>query len=403
MLEVVSLKEVKEILEKEFKPSNETETVSLLSAANRIIATNIKSNEYIPSFDRSTMDGYALKAKDSFGCSESIPSVLNVIGKIQMGEKPKSIKDHECLYIPTGGALPIGADAVCMIEYTEDYNDGTIGILKPVSPGMNIISKGDDLKPDDIIIKKGEKLQAVAIGSLAALGINEVLTSKKIKVGIISTGDELVDISKKPMDGEIRDVNSYLLTSLILEEGLIPINYGIIKDDEKCISDTIDIACKECDVVLLSGGSSAGEKDNTAKILQDKGKLLFHGISIKPGKPTMAASINGKPVFGIAGHPLAVLFITSYIIKPFIRYLMGGTYVIKKRYATLLEAIDSNHGRSEFVMLELIEKNNELYAKPIITKSGLITTALKCDGVTLIDRDQEGKNKGDRIEVLDVI
>ena len=403
MLEVVSLHDVKEILEREFKPSNKTETVSLLDATNRILVEDIVSNEYIPSFDRSTMDGYALKAKDTFGCSESIPAILNMVGKIQMGEKPKSINDYECLYIPTGGALPLGADAVSMIEYSEDFNDGTIGINKPVSPGMNIIRKGDDIKPHDVIIAKGKKLSANDIGSLAAMGITKVTVSKKMKVGIISTGDELVDISIQPKEGEIRDVNSYLLSSLIQEENLIPINYGIIKDDEQLISETIDKAINECDVVLMSGGSSAGEKDNAAKILSNKGKLLFHGISIKPGKPTMLANIKNKPVFGIAGHPLAVLFITSYIIKPFLRYLMDGTYVIKKRYAKLLEAIDSNHGRSEFVMLKLIEDDGELYAKPIITKSGLITTSLKCDGVALIDRNSEGKNKGDRIEVLDVI
>jgi len=404
MLEVISIEEVEKLLQEKFNVIKETETVSLLDANNRILAEDIKSNEYVPSFDRSSMDGYAVIASDTFGASETLPIPLKLIGKISMGESQKEIHKGECLYIPTGGALPINADSVVMIEHTEDYKDGTIGIMSPSVPGLNVIKKGDDLKPNEIIISKGTKLDCHNIGTLAALGISKVEVFKKLKVGIISTGDELIDISETPINSQIRDINSYVLSSFIKELNCIPITYGIIKDDKDELSKTIDKAVKDNDIVLISGGSSAGEKDVISSLLESKGELLFHGISIKPGKPTMLASIDNKPVWGIAGHPLAVYFISKHFLSPFINRLMGNdNYSLIKVKAILTESIDSNHGRSEFVPIKLTNKENKVCATPIISKSGLISVIANADGYTIIDRNLEGILKGTEIEVINVI
>jgi len=233
MLTVVSPEEVFEIIEKNFTKINDAEEVNLTDAVGRTLAEDIIANEYIPSFDRSAMDGYAVLASDTFGCSDSIPAILRLKGRIQMGECLElNVSSGSCYYVPTGGAIPSGADAVVMIEYTEDYGDGTIGILKPAAKGSNYVFKGDDVKPGQAIISKGKKLYSAEIGSLASLGISRVKVYRKPVVGIISTGDELVDITKTPLPGQVRNINSSTLISVALEAGALYKDYGIIEDDE---------------------------------------------------------------------------------------------------------------------------------------------------------------------------
>lgn len=407
MLNVKTPDEAKLIIYEKFRCRNESEEVSLFSATGRILFEDIISDEYVPGFDRSAMDGYAVRSSDTFGCSESIPAILELQGTILMGDAADEVlKKNCCFAVPTGGALPKGSDAVVMIEKTEDYGDGTIGILSPAAPGLNYVFKGDDLKPGDIILHSGRKLSAADIGSLASLGKTMVKVYRKTTVGILATGDELVDVDCDPKAGQVRNINSSVLASIALDSGSEVKDYGIIRDSEDLIRDTIRKASEECDIVLLSGGSSAGEKDNTAKIIEELGCVYAHGIAIKPGKPTIIGEINGKPVFGMPGHPGANFFIASSFVKPLL-YRMNGmntqTIASYSKNAVLTEAINSNHGRAQIVGVKLRHKDDQLFASPIITKAGLITSLAELDGYIMISRDCEGIAAGETVEVHNVI
>ena len=244
MLTVKTPEEVLEIIDREFAFPAKEENVPLDAARGRVLSGPVLSEEYVPTFNRSTVDGYAVKASDTFGCSDSIPAILNVAGEILMGEDAEGIdlKAGDCAYIPTGGAVPQGADAVGMIEYTEDYHDGTIGILKPVAPGENMILKGDDVFPGKEVLPKGRLMNSADIGALAALGITSLNVSAKPVIGIISTGDELVNVDEKPADGQVRDVNSTVISALVSELGANAICYGIVKDDERLLGEVLDKA-----------------------------------------------------------------------------------------------------------------------------------------------------------------
>lgn len=400
MLKVKTPDEVIKIIDENFKAIGKVEELDLLCALGRVLAEDIKADEFIPNFTRSTVDGFAVISKDTFGCSESIPAVLPVAEEIEMGSMPtKALKHDTCVKVPTGGAIPENADAVVMLEYTESYGDGSIGIFKSAAPGSNIIYKGDDAKPGDILLKAGYKITAQDVGSLAAMGIRKVKVAAKPTVGIISTGNELVPSDAVPKDGQIRNVNSDLLAAIVLESGSNFIDYGILKDEESLLSNTLDKALEECDMVLISGGSSAGEKDKTADVIASKGELLFHGIAMKPGKPTILGSANGKAIFGLPGHPVASYFVAKLFVNHAIARITGKEQSEFHVKAILSESLASNHGRAQYGGVKLTRENDKLIANPIHSKSGLITTLAQSDGFYEIDSECEGIKSGDEIEV----
>ena len=346
------------------------------------------------------MDGYAVRAADTFGCSDSIPAILALAGEIPMGQAADTpLEAGTCVAVATGGAVPEGADAVVMLEYTEDYGDGTIGILKPVAPGNNLIFKGDDVAPGKIIIPAGHTLAPHDIGSLAAMGISSVKVSAKPLIGIISTGDELVEITKKPKPGQVRDVNSFVLEALIKQSGGRSKSYGIIRDNERDLLTYVSQAVKECDIVLISGGSSVGMKDVTARVIESNGRILLHGIAMKPGKPTMLGIVANKPVFGLPGHPVAAYLTARLYVCPLIAKLMGAKIKQNTVTAAISETIPSNHGRAEFIAVFLETIDNGLFARPIRGKSGLITSLAASDGYICIPRDCEGLAQGTKVTV----
>ena len=284
MLHVKTPEEVLALIESEFDCVAETELVSLSCAMGRCLAEDIAATEYVPDFDRSTVDGYAVRARDTFGCSDAIPAILPVQGEVFMGEGAEfSLNPEECVAVPTGGAVPKGADSVVMIEFTEDYGDGTIGVGKSVAPGQNMIFRGDDVFPGKVILQKGRVLSSQDIGALAAIGRVQVPVVKKLTVGVISTGDELVPPEVTPAAGQVRDVNSPMLEAMLGAFGVHVINYGIVIDNEALLREKVEKAVAECDTVLLSGGSSVGVKDAACRIIESMGSLLLHGIAIKPG------------------------------------------------------------------------------------------------------------------------
>ena len=401
MLHVTTPEEVLALIEREFDCVAGTELVPLSAAMGRVLAKDIAAREYVPDFDRSTVDGFAVRARDTFGCTDAIPAILPLQAEVLKGEGAEfEINPEECVAVPTGGALPKGADSVVMVEYTEDYGDGTIGISKSVAPGQNMIFRGDDVHPGKVILHKGRVLSSQDIGALAAIGQVQVPVSRKLTVGILSTGDELVPPEVTPKAGQVRNVNGPMLVAMLNAFGVETVNYGIVIDDEALLSATVTKAVSECDAVLLSGGSSVGVKDAACRIIESMGTLLLHGIAIKPGKPTILGKAGCKPLVGLPGHPVAAYFITKLFILPLLSKLSGRKQEIYTTTAKVTESISANHGRAQYQCCRLERRDGQLYAYPIRGKSGLITTLAGADGYFCIDRDCEGLPKNAEIQVI---
>ncbi len=400
MLYAKTPEEVLGIIRNSFEVRLPDELVQITEACGRILSSDVVAEEYVPDFNRSAVDGYAVRAGDTFGSSESIPAILPLAGEIRMGEAaPDALKTGTCMSVPTGGDVPDGADAVVMLEHTEDYGDGTVGVLKPAAPGDNMIFRGDDVKPGDRLLKSGCRLRAHNIGALAALGVAHVRVRTIPIVGILSIGDELVDFTKKPEKGRIREVNAPLLSALAGRIGCQTVSYGIVRDDPALLDAAVTKAVSECDVVLISGGSSVGAKDQTARVIEKNGSILLHGIAMKPGKPTILGVIGGKPVFGLPGHPVAAYFVSQLFVRPLLDRLLGHAHISRPVTARLASAVSSNHGRAEYIGVRLDSASEMPAARPVHGKSGLITILSRTDGYICIPRDCEGLARGSTVPV----
>ena len=383
-----------------------TESVPITGALNRILAEDIISDEDLPGFQRSTMDGYALAAKDSFGASENLPTPLNIVGEVKMSEKPRfTLHRGECAQISTGGMLPKGADAVVMVEYTQMVEDRVVEISRPVSPLENVILPDDDVKRGQVVLHKGSLLRPQDLGILAGLGISVVAVFIKPRAAIISTGEEIVDISQKPEAGQMRDVNSYTLGGLCIKSGAEPLYLGIIRDRFEDLTLFIQKGISQADVVLLSGGSSVGVKDFTldAFLSLDGVEVVAHGVSISPGKPTIIARKENKTLWGLPGHPVSAMI----IFDVFLRYLFGRLSGLSNLMeynnhpieAELDRNIESATGREDYIRVKLTNVEGRWLATPILGKSGLISTMVEADGIVTIDMNTEGLYKGETVKV----
>jgi len=382
-----------------------TEEIALNQSLGRIIAADIISDQDLPDFPRATMDGYAMKASSTFGASEGNPAYLTVKGSIQMGESPNfAVHPGEAAKISTGGMLPQGADSVLMVEHSEAIDDNSIEIYKSVAPGQHVILAGEDIQRNEIMISRGRLIRPQEIGLLAAFGIQSIKIFKRPVIGIISTGDEIVPIDQTPGQGKIRDVNSYTLASLIEKSGGIPLTFGIIKDSYDALFRQCESAIKTTDMVLVSGGSSVGMRDFTTDVLSSlpDSKILVHGISISPGKPTILANVQNKAFWGMPGHVTSAMVVFEAVVRHFIDHVRGylaekiSSYKISAR---LSRNVVSANGRTDFVRVKLIEKDGVMWAEPILSKSGLINSMVKADGLVEIDINAEGLNKDDKIQV----
>lgn len=401
MLKVLTPEEALKLIEREFPCCGAgVERVPLAAAPGRVLAEDVSAAEYVPGFHRSTVDGYALRAADTFGCSDAIPAILEVAARVLMGESAEvALSEGQCCAVPTGGALPEGADSVVMIEYTEDYGDGTVGIGKAAAPGQNVILKGEDVFPGKVILHRGRRLSGADIGALAAIGRTEAPVAMRPRVGIISTGDELVRPGDIPGPGQMRDVNGPMLAAMLTAFGAEPVSCGIVRDDEPALRAAVSRAVEECDAVLLSGGSSVGEKDAAARVISALGELLMHGLAMKPGKPTMLGKVQGKPVLGLPGHPVAAYFVARAVAMPLLGGLMGLSMPRYTVTAELGESVGANHGREQYLCVRLERREGRLMACPIRGKSGLITNLAGADGYFAIPRDCEGLPRGAEIQV----
>ncbi|MBN1227808.1 MAG: molybdopterin molybdotransferase MoeA [Deltaproteobacteria bacterium] len=383
------------------------ERVHIINSLHRVIATDIMAQEDLPGFNRSTVDGYALNARDTFGASEGLPTPLYVVGEVKMGESPDFvIKKGECCLMPTGGMLPEGADSVIMVEYSQVLEDGMVEITRPVSPLENVIQSDDDLKKGEIVIKKGSLLRAQDLGVLAGLGIIEVDVFIRPKAAIISTGEELVYIGEKPKPGQVRDINSYTIGALCSSLGVQPIYLGIIRDEFEDLKALIEKGLTKGDVVFLSGGSSVGIKDITLEVFKsfEGMEILAHGVSISPGKPTIIARRGNKTLWGLPGHPASAMIIFHVLVK----YLLGkltGLSTVDKFGGRYIEAeigrnIDSKSGRDDYIRVKCSWSDGKWVATPILGESGLISTMVEADGIIKIDMNTEGIYEGEIVKVL---
>ena len=406
LFQTITVEDARKCLMQHLKWKQDGEKVFLDEAYGRYLLKDVLAPEDIPSFDRSTMDGFAVRAGDTFGASVSLPAYLKMAGEILMGQETIGfLKTGEVWAIPTGGMLPSGADAVVMLEYTEELNEYTIGITRPVAPGENVVRRGEDVSKGSLVFRSGHRLRPQDIGLLAALGMAAVEVRNPIRAGIISTGDEVVDANETPQPGQVRDVNSYTLYSLVMESGGLPILYGVVPDDFTALHDLMMKALDENDLVLVSGGSSVGARDVARGVIASLGKpgVLFHGISIRPGKPTIGAVVKGKPVFGLPGHPVSAMVVFDLLVKPLIKYNCypdekGNNLEFPLR-AYLTRNVRSAAGREDYIRVKLSEKDRRLCAEPVLGKSGLIATMVKADGLAKIPASREGIEAGEEVEV----
>ena len=405
---VVSPEEAKEAL-RGFRALG-TERLSSFGAVGRVLAEDVHSPVDLPDFPRATMDGYAFRASDSFGASEAIPAYLEVVGQVPMGAAPGfSVGRGEAARILTGGMVPEGADAVVMEEFTSAPDAETLEVRRPAAVGENVLAIGDDLKKDELILGAGSRLRSQDVGALAGVGVTSVEVHRRPRVAILPTGDELVDPRETPCAGQVRDINRFSLAAGVIEAGGEPETEEILPDDLGVIKERLDQAVDRADVVLISGGSSMGLRDYTVEAIDSLGEpgVLVHGISIKPGKPTIIGRVvrggEDKAVIGIPGHPVSALMIFHAFVRPIIRQLSGE--IVRTNageeglMATLSRNVASAPGREDLVRVALEEAEDGCLAHPLMGNSAMISTMTKADGYIAIPLEAEGLREGAQVRV----
>jgi molybdopterin molybdotransferase len=395
------------------------ETVATVAALGYVTADDLRAPHPLPEFSRSAMDGYAVRARDTFGASESLPAYLNLVGEIPMGAAPSiSLKEGQTASIHTGGMLPSGADAVVMLEHTQSSRQSEIEVLRAVAERENTIQAGEDVTEGQVVIPRGVRLRPAEIGGLMALGLTELRVAKKVSVGLISTGDEVISPTERPGSGQVRDVNSYSLGALATKAGGEPRLFGIVPDSSESLQRLAAKALMECDLLLITAGSSASQRDLTAEVIDSLGEpgILVHGINTRPGKPTILGVCNGKAVLGLPGNPVSALVNGYLFVVPLIERLLGMPEgrLRPSVHARLTVNLSSQAGREDWVPVRLLPSPSgsptgmlregaggevELKADPIFGKSNLIFTLAAADGLLRIPPDATGLSAGEIVNV----
>lgn len=401
---VVTVERAREIIMENFKEYKfELEEVDILHSLERVLGEDIYSEIDVPEFNRSTVDGYAIVASDSHGASDSIPSVLNVVGEVYMGEiTDKRIVSGNAIYVPTGGMVPDGADGVIMIENVEKLDEDTLLLNKPISNGQSIIYKGDDIKKNSLILEKGRKIGPEIMGLLGALGKKDITVYSKPKFYIISTGDEIIGIDEELKLGKIRDINSFALFGAIIELGGQVTGKTIVKDDFELLKREVEKAVEISDIVLISGGSSVGTRDFTKDVIDSfEGRGVFvHGLSVKPGKPTIVGEGNGKLIFGLPGHPVSSIIVFKALVEEFVKEKMNIREIKPQIKATMDFNFPSASGKQTYQMVNLRREDGKYFASPNFGKSSMISLLKNSDGYIILEKHEEGIYKGEDRDVF---
>lgn len=410
-LDLLSPSEALDRLLAQIRKLPEIEDIETKFAYNRITSSDVTAPHPLPSFRRSTVDGYAVRAVDTHGASETLPVYLSLIGEVEMGTATQlTLAEAECALIHTGGMVPNGADAVVMLEDTQLLQSEQIEVMRSIANAENVLQVGEDVKGGEVVLPSGSLLRPADIGGLLALGITHIAVSKRPIVGIISTGDEVVAPDNNLLPGQVRDINSYTLNALVEQTGVIPLMYGIVADDEEALYLLASQSLQECDMVVITAGSSASARDLTARVINRLGKssIICHGLNIRPGKPTILATCVpaggeiAKPIIGLPGNPVSALVIAILFVEPIIDALQGLRSLRIRPYiqAQLSINLSSQAGREDWVPVRLLAGSEGYCAEPIFGKSNLIFTLSRADGLLRIPSDATGLNIGEIVEVM---
>ena len=383
----------------------ESETIPSTQALNRTLSADITSPSDLPAFPRSTMDGYAVRAEDTYGATPNMPAYLSVAGEIHMGTVPTfKLEAAQAALIHTGGMLPENADAVIMIENTQTSRKDEIEIFNAVSIGENILNVGEDVTKGSEVIPNGSILRPQDIGALMALGITNVDVTVSPTVGLISTGDEVVDPDSNISPGQVRDINSYSLSALVQSAGGTPKRYGIIEDDLDTVQEAAETGSEECDILVIAAGSSVSARDITSDVINNLGEpgVLIHGIALKPGKPTILAVAKNKPIFGLPGNPVSAMVVARLLLVPTIKFLCGAN--LDNQVSTVITAelthnIPSIAGREDHVPVLVKTIEGKIFAEPVFGKSNLIFTLVRSTGSVIVPINSNGFIQGSTVQV----
>ncbi len=388
-------------------PCVEGETLAIENALHRVVSQDIVSPEDLPSFSRSSMDGYAVRARDTFGATESLPALLEVVGEVAMGACPQiEVGPGQAVKISTGGMLPKGADSVVMVEYCHPLDSTTIEVTRSVSPLENVIQAGDDIRKGQTVIKKGHRLRAQDLGLLAGVGINEIPAYVMPRVAIISTGDEVVDPRSKPGPGQVRDINRFTLSAFCKKMGAAPRYFGLSRDEFEDMRSKVEAGLEWGHTVWISGGSSVGTRDLTLRVLESfqDFELLVHGVSVSPGKPTIIGRASKKALIGLPGHVSSALVVAQVFMQKLLLTLSGAVSNPWERPAAIeariTRNVESAPGRDDYIRVRLFKgPDGGFMAEPLFGKSGLISPLVEAHGLVCISRNLEGIYEGDKVMV----
>ena len=404
-LSLVTPQKALELVYQKLKISRSFERIATERSLGRINVDDIHSPQDLPDFRRSTVDGYAVLAKDTNGASDGLPAYLHQAGEILMGQEPEfSIASIQCGLIHTGGMLPDGANAVVMLEDSQALENGEIEIYRPAAPGDNLIEVGEDVKKGEIVVSQGTRLRPAEIGGLMALGITEIEVVNPPVIGVISSGDEVISPEQNPSLGQVRDINSYTLGTLLQKIGVGVHHYGIIPDNREDLRQVMAKALVECDHLIVTAGSSASARDLTAEIMNELGDpgVFVHGLHIRPGKPTILALAEEKLMIGLPGNPVSALVITQVLVKPILERLLG---LENSRPQSAIEAeisvnIASQAGREDWIPVRLTGKSPGVrQADPVFGRSNLIFVLARADGLVRIPPAETGLEAGTVVTV----
>jgi molybdopterin molybdotransferase len=384
------------------------ESIPVARALGRVLAEDLVAVVDLPHFHRANMDGYALRARDTFGASASIPAYLKLAGTIEMGkEARRALRPGQAMRVATGGMMPRGADAVVMIEYTDEPGDGSVEVQRSVAPWENVLRVGEDIARGEPVFAAGRRLRARDLGALTGIGITRVRVFRRPRAALVSTGDEIVRPNVKPRPGQVRNINAYSLTAMASEAGASVADLGVVRDQRQALQRALSRALSQHDVVLVSGGSSVGTKDITLEVIGSfpRSEIVFHGISLAPGKPTILARALGKPVLGLPGHPQSALVVFELFGAPLLRVLGGetvsGVFAPQRTVrARLNQNVASQPGREDYVRVTLDEDGGQRSATPMAGKSGAIFNLVKADGLVCIPAGAEGLDEGSEVDVI---
>jgi molybdopterin molybdotransferase len=384
-----------------------TERVSIEDSLGRVLSGEIVSPIPLPEFPRSTVDGFAVKARDTFGVSEKNPALLRVVGEIPMGKvSDVEMGEGEAVKVATGGMVPKGADAVEMVEYTEWVDSQDIHVFKTLAPLENTVQVGEDVRAGQAVLHAGQRIRPQDVGFMAGVGIHAVPVFLRPRIAIISSGDEIVPVEHPTRPGEIRDINRHTISAMVRETGGIPRFFGIAKDRFEQIREKVESGLQESDMVIITGGSSVGTLDLTQDVLRSfpNTEILAHGVSVRPGKPTLLADIGGKPFMGLPGHPVSAMVIFHLFGKPILEILSGlsksENEFGKKLKARASRNIPSGPGREDYIRVKLEQRDGTLWAHPVFGKSGAISSLVYAAGLLKIGVNEEGIEEGEEAEVI---